>query len=134
MIDRKGYRLLARDSIAEFDVSITPSALVITAENERGVLMTLRLERRIEPPGRACRDLVKMPAEQYIFEREDLPEAYIVAFVVTPHLRGMTMTGVKSGEGLVIRDELSAFEMDWVLNGRVALRRLSPPMRRYRLQ
>ncbi|MGB8215331.1 MAG: hypothetical protein WCE68_17415 [Anaerolineales bacterium] len=98
-----------------FNIQITPDALAITARNERGVLMTLRLD----------------PASRLIFEREDLPEAYVVFIFESESLVATTMTGMETGNLLNARDRLSRLERNWIVNGRLAMLMLRPPIARW---
>jgi hypothetical protein len=99
-----------------FDIGITPEGLAITTENERGVLATCRLDL----------------ADQLIFEREDLPEAYIVFSIPDaryPRIKNLEVRGLKSGEIVdeYLWDVMSRQELNWITLGGDAMRMLRPP-------
>lgn len=104
-------------SIRDFDVQVTPQALGISAQNERGALMSLRLD----------------PAGQIVFESEDFLEPYTVTVILADHLFGVVMRGIETGEDHAVRDRLSDYEMIWVRNGQEALTDLQPSIDRNRL-
>ena len=104
-----------RKTPTTFDIGITPKGLAITTENERGVLATCRLDL----------------AGRLIFEREDLPEAYIVSFV--PDARypriatNVNAHGLESGAITNPLDVMSRQELNWITLGGDAMRMLRPP-------